>query len=86
VALSNCDMNTVTLEIPAERDQAELVRLLRLELALAVYREGQLSPGHAAELAGLGRWEFADIAKRRGIPTPYTREMIEEDFAHGGGH
>lgn len=79
-------MKTVTLEVPPERDQAELVRLLRLELALAMYREGELSPGRAADLAGIGRWEFTDIAKARRITTPYTTQMVEEDFAHGSRH
>lgn len=77
-------MKTLTLEVPSARDEAEMVRLLRLELALAVYREAALSPGRAAELAGMGRWEFADIAKSRGVATPYTPEMIEEDFVRGG--
>jgi predicted HTH domain antitoxin len=79
-------MKTVTLEVPPERDQAELVRLLRLELALAMYREGELSPGRAADLAGVSRWEFSDVAKARGVTTPYTSKMVEEDFAHGGRH
>lgn len=79
-------MKTVTLEMPAAQSQTELVRLLRLELALAVYGEGMLSPVRAAELAGVGRWEFSDIAKVRRVTTPYTAEMINEDFAHGGGH
>ena len=80
------------LDVPREAvaclgaDDAERERILRLELALALYREGKLPPGHAAELAGIGRWEFADAARTRGIPTPYTREMIEEDFAHGDRH
>jgi predicted HTH domain antitoxin len=85
-------VSTLKLEVPRESvaslgaDDAETRRVLRLELALALYREGKLPPGRAAELAGVGRWEFADIAKARGIPTPYTREMMEEDFAHGGRH
>lgn len=79
-------MNTVTVSVPPTGDDDEMVRLLRLELALAVYRDGKLSPGRAAELAGIGRWEFADIAKSRGVATPYSREMIREDFANGRGH
>jgi predicted HTH domain antitoxin len=85
-------MSTLKLEVPWDavaplgRDDAERQRVLLLELALALYREGKLPPGHAAELAGVGRWEFTDIAKSRDIPTPYTREMIEEDFTHGGRH
>ena len=61
-------------------------RVLPLELALDLYKEGKVSPGRAAQLAGLGRWEFSDIAKARGIATPYTREMIQEDLAHGHSH
>jgi predicted HTH domain antitoxin len=85
-------MSTLKLEVPREvvaclgADDQETQRVLRLELALALYREGRLPPGQAAEVAGIGRWEFADIAKARGIPTPYTREMIQEDFAHGSRH
>jgi predicted HTH domain antitoxin len=79
-------MDTVTLEIPSTRDDQEMVRLLKLELALAVYRDGKLSPGRAAELAGMGRWEFSEIAKARGVATPYTAEMVHEDFARGSGN
>lgn len=85
-------VSTLNLELPRElvaplgADDAERRQILRLELALALYRDGRLSPVHAAELAGVGRWEFADVAKARAIPTPYTREMVEEDFAHGRNH
>lgn len=85
-------VSTLNLELPLGpiaplgADDTERRRILRLELALALYREGKLSPGHAAELAGVDRWECADVAKARAIPTPYTREMIEEDFAHGRSH
>ena len=86
------NVSTLKLELPSElvaplgADDAERRRMVRLELALALYRDGKLSPGHAAELAELGRWEFADLAKARAVPTPFTREMIEEEFAHGRGH
>jgi predicted HTH domain antitoxin len=50
--------------------------------ALDLYRTGELSPGRAAEVAGVDRWEFADIAKAEGIVTPYTVEMVEEGFAN----
>ena len=67
-------------------DDAETSKVLRLELALELFGEGKLPPGRAAELAGLGRWEFADLAKARGIATPYTPDMIREDFANGHSH
>jgi predicted HTH domain antitoxin len=57
-----------------------------LEQALELYRAGKVSPARAAQLAGLNRWKFVDIAKERGITTPYTEEMVKEDFANGRGH
>jgi predicted HTH domain antitoxin len=85
-------MSTLRLEVPRESvaslgaNDVETQQVLRLELALALYRDGKLPPGHASELAGINRWEFLDLAKARGIPTPYTKEMLEEDAAHGGSH
>ena len=75
-------MKTVTLSAPAEGDE----KLFRLEAALAAYRAGKISPGQAAQLAQMGRWEFADLAKSRGVITPYTSEMLAEDFADGRSH
>lgn len=57
-----------------------------LDEALELYRMGKLSPGRAAQLAGMNRWDFADIVKQRGIRTPYTEDMVKEDFANGRGH
>ena len=57
-----------------------------LEQALELYRAGKVSPGRAAQLSGLNRWRFVEIAKERGITTPYTEEMVEEDFVNGRGH
>lgn len=82
---------SVILELPpdigerllADRGAAE-PEVLR-ELALALYREGHLPPGRAAELAGLGRWEFERLLTERSVPLPYTAAMIAEDFADVGG-
>jgi len=78
----------VTLELPDDiglqfrqnRPQAESSVLL--ELAISLYREGKLPPGRAAELAGMGRWEFQDILAERKVEMPYTQEMVEEDIRH----
>jgi len=55
---------TVTLELPAQlladypgTDQ-EFVRDLRLAAAIEWFREGKVSQGKGAEIAGLSRWEF----------------------------
>jgi predicted HTH domain antitoxin len=80
------------LELPREsvaslgENDAERQRVLRLELALTLYREGKLSPGCAAQLAGMDQWDLLDHAKARRIATPYTSEMIKEDFSHARSH
>jgi predicted HTH domain antitoxin len=82
-------VSTLNLELPRDSVQllgandAERQKVIRVELALALYASGKLPPGHAADLAGMGRWAFADIVKARGITTPYTLEMIQEDMANG---
>jgi predicted HTH domain antitoxin len=82
-------MSALNLEVPREavaslaESDSELQQLLRLELALALYRDAKLTPGRAAQLAGMDRWDFGRLAKERGIYTPYTVEMVEEDFANG---
>jgi len=81
-------MGTVTLEIPAEfatsfgASDEEACRNARLELAIAMYREGRWSTGMAAKFMGLSRLEFMEVLRERQVPMPYTREMLEEDFAH----
>ena len=40
---------------------------LRLEAAIQLFRDGAVTLGRAAELAGLTRWEFAGIVTDRGI-------------------
>jgi predicted HTH domain antitoxin len=83
-------VSTLNLELPRDAvemlgaDDSERQKVLRLELAIALYASGKLPPGHAAELAGMGRWAFGDLMKARGIATPYTAEMIEEDLSNGG--
>jgi predicted HTH domain antitoxin len=82
---------SVTLEIPedfvqrlqTDRPQAEAQ--LHTELAIALYREGKLPSGRAAEIAGMTRWEFEDILRQRQVPLPYTVADLEHDFSHAGG-
>lgn len=82
---------SVTLEIPedfvqrlqADRPQAEAQ--LHLELAIALYRDGKLPPGRAAEIAGLTRWQFEDTLRQRQVPMPYTVADLTHDVSHAGG-
>jgi predicted HTH domain antitoxin len=81
-------MKTVTLEIPAEfagsfgNTDEEVERNARLELAIEMYREGKWSTGKAARFVGMARLDFMDLLRDRKVPLPYTKEMVEEDFAY----
>ncbi len=60
-------------------------RILKLELALALYQQGIVSLGKARKLADMGKWEFIDEINRRKIERHYTEREFEEDieFAQG---
>lgn len=40
---------------------------LRFEAAIQRYREGEITLGRAAELAGVTRWRFQEMLEQRGI-------------------
>jgi predicted HTH domain antitoxin len=40
---------------------------LRVEAAVQLYKEGQVTLGRAAEIAGLSRWEFRDLLADREV-------------------
>lgn len=52
-----------------------------LEQAIALYQQGEISLGRAAEMAGITRWELMRLLKARGSPVtiqvPPTEEMDE---------
>ena len=53
-------------------------RALRLELALDLIKNDEVSLGRAAEIAGLNRWSFQDIMKERGIKLIIEGESAEK--------
>ena len=71
--------NSIRLPMP------EVEPRRRLELALALYAQGILSFGKAAELAELTRFAFADLTGERSIPRHYTEQDLAQDldFARG---
>ena len=83
---------SVTLELPDDigfqllKDREHAEPSLMLELAISLYAAGKMPPGRAAELAGMGRWEFQDVLVKRDVEMPYTQEMIEEDIRHAHSH
>ena len=71
----------LSLMIPKEKAQDRL----KEELAIHLYSEGFLSFGKARALAGLSKWEFAELLGIKKIPRHYTREDLEEDFIFANG-
>jgi len=74
----------VKVRIPSEI--AMLVRPRRLEdelrllAALELYREGRISLGKAAEMAGLSLREFLYELRTRNIPLNYDLEELKKDL------
>ena len=70
------------LRLPA----SEVEPRLRTELAVALYTQGILCFGKAAELAELSRFVFADLLTRRNIPRHYTEDDLARnlEYARGG--
>ena len=83
----------VTFHLNIPESVAESIRLplpeveprLRSELALALYAQGILSFGKAAELAEVSRYAFADLAGERNIPRHYTAVELAEDLDYARG-
>jgi predicted HTH domain antitoxin len=55
---------------------------LRTELALALYAQGILSFGKAAELAEMSRYGFAELAGDREISRHYSADDLAQDLAY----
>ncbi len=74
--------------IPIDEDILDAIKLpkkdrqkmLKLELALALYQRGVISLGKARKLAEMGKWEFIDELKKRKIERHYTERDLEEDI------
>lgn len=54
-------MSTLTLQLPdmAEVEKSDLLRMI----AARLYERGTLTLGQAADLAGMAKWDFAEILK-----------------------
>lgn len=57
---------------------AEIIRLLKLNTAIDLYKRGKLSSGAAAEFVGdLNSYEFLYECRQRGVE-PQTYDSVEE--------
>jgi predicted HTH domain antitoxin len=52
----------------------------KLEHAIRLYREGQITKARAAEIAGVPLYDMHDIIRQRGIPLHYSLDESREDM------
>lgn len=67
-------MPNISVKVPKEfsdilnlRDREEIQKESRILIAIELYREGRISAGKAAEMAGLSFNEFLDELKKRNM-------------------
>jgi predicted HTH domain antitoxin len=53
----------------------------RIDTAVRRYRDGDVSLGRAAEIAGVSLWRFLDIIKDRRVEVNYTEADLGTDLA-----
>ena len=81
----------VTLEIPdsvvqgLRLPEGEIAQRLRTELAVALYSQGVISIGKAAELAEMSPFRFGKLVGERGIPRHYSDEDLAQDVSYARG-
>lgn len=80
MVLAEIDMpGSILALIKVDRDQLGLY--IKRSLAVELYREGKLSLGKAAELAGVkSKWEMLMLLSERGVPLDYTAEDAKDDL------
>jgi len=82
---------SLILEVPDEIvramnvPEAERKHRVEIELACALYAQGVLSIGKAAQLAGLNRFRFGEELAARNIPRHYTAENLRQDLVDDSG-
>jgi len=65
------------LKIP----KRDVEKVLKEELALALYQSGIISLGKARKLAEMSKWEFIEELSKRKIERHYTEKELGEDLA-----
>ncbi|MGA7410797.1 MAG: UPF0175 family protein [Bryobacteraceae bacterium] len=70
-----------SLRLPAGEVEARL----RMELAIALYAQGILPFGKAAELAGTPRNAFSESVGQRNIPRHYGEDDLAADLDYARG-
>ena len=79
-------MEVISVKVPKDlvrilkvRDE-DVPKLVRLYLAIELYREGKVSLGKAAEIAGVNKWEMMEFLASKNISIQYDVEDLEKDI------
>ena len=56
------------------------IQQLKIRRALAWYQAGDVSPGYAAEQAGLSKRRLIREARARGIEPPFDQDTVREEL------
>ena len=64
--------------IDALKNLVQIKKASRLDAAIQSYRNGEVTLGRAAELAGIHRFEFEETLKVRGIVKEVKVDSVEE--------
>lgn len=82
-------MNTIeaTVELPdtfhllIKKDKADIASFIKQTVAIELYREGKISLGKAAELAGArNKWEMLMLLSEHEVSIHYSAQDAESDL------
>ncbi|NOZ59246.1 MAG: UPF0175 family protein [Euryarchaeota archaeon] len=79
-------MTAISVDFPRDlvhilkiRDK-ELPKVLKEMIAVELYKEGLVSLGKAAEIAGVSKWEMFEILASKKVPLKYGVDDLKEDL------
>ncbi len=79
-------MQTISVDLPGDLINIFKIRerdfpsIVRETLSIELYREGLISIGKAAEIAGVSIWKMQEILANRKVPIHYYPEDLEKDI------
>jgi predicted HTH domain antitoxin len=75
------DLDKLERDVEEEGNRIAREKYRERSLAVELYREGRLSLGKAAELAGArSKWEMLMLLSERGVPLDYTADDAKKDL------
>lgn len=77
-----------TVDIPVPRELKNILHVSEDEvgkealksIAVELYREGKVSMGKAAEIAGISKIEMMGVLREKKVPLQYTEKDLKEDL------